>query len=230
MTTQQYNLKAVNREIFGKKTKRLRVMGQVPANISGKIKEPVAITVEAKAFSKIYQDAGETAVVYLQVGEEKQTRPTLVDSVEYNPLTKKLVHVSFRQVSLKEKVSAAVPVELIGELSVKDASVNLMHEEIEVEALPTDFPEAFEIDLALFTEIGQEFTVKELKADPEKLTLSLEPDEVLVQIQEVQQMAEEPVEAPAEEAAESVAAAEGEKPAAEQTATSDAAQADEKKE
>lgn len=209
MKNAQYQLKAEKRTLFGKKSKQLRAKGLVPANISGKVKEPVAITVPAKEFHKIYMEAGETAVVYVQVDGDKE-RPTLIDTVDYNPLTRKLIHVSFRQVDLKEKVTAAVPVELTGELTVKDASINQMFQEIEVEALPTDFPEAFTIDLAQFTEIGQEFTVAQLKADSSKLTLSLEPDEILLQVQELQQMAEEPVEEAAPvEGAEGAAPAEG---------------------
>lgn len=228
MTNEQYQLKAEKRTLFGKKSKQLRAKGQVPANISGKIDKPVAITVAAKEFHKIYMDAGETGVVYIQVDGEKKARPTLIDSVDYDPMTRKALHVAFRQVDLKEKVSAAVPVELIGELTVKDASINQMIQEIEVEALPTDFPEAFEIDLSLFTEIGQEFTVAQLKADPSKLTLDVEPDSILVQVQELQQMAEEPVEEAAP--AEGEAAAEGATPAEGGEAPAAEGAAEEKKE
>jgi large subunit ribosomal protein L25 len=211
MTNQQYQLQAEKRTLFGKKSKQLRAKGLVPANISGKINQPVAVTVPGKEFHKIYMDAGETGVVYVQVEGEKKARPTLIESVDYDPMTRKPLHVSFRQVDLKEKVTATVPVELVGELSINDASVNQIVQEIEVEALPTDFPEAFEIDLSQFTEIGQEFTVAQLKADPEKLSLALEPDEVLVQIQELQQMEEVTEEAPVAEGevAEGAAPAEG---------------------
>ncbi|MEO8581575.1 MAG: 50S ribosomal protein L25 [Patescibacteria group bacterium] len=228
MTNTQHQLKAEPRTLFGKKSKQLRNKGQVPANISGKIKVPVAITVDAKEFRKIHLDAGETAVVYIQVDGEKEKRPTLIDSVDLDVMSRKPLHVTFRQVDLKEKVTATVPVELTGELAVTDASINQMFQEIEVEALPTDFPEAFTIDLTQFTEIGQEFTVRQLKADSTKLTLSLEPDEILLQVQELQQMDEEPVEAAPAEGVEGAdgegAPADGAKPAEGE------AKADEKKE
>lgn len=208
MTTAQYNLKADKRVLMGKKVKQLRSQGMTPANISGKIKEPVAITVPTKEFIKIYNDAGETGVVYVTVEGEKSARPTLIETVDYDRMAKKILHVSFRQVDLKEKVTAMVPVELVGELTLTDASVNQMIQEIEVEALPTDFPEAFTIDLAKFTEIGQEITVKQLDYDASKLTLSAEPDDIVVQVQELQQMAEEPAaEAAPAEGAEGEAAA-----------------------
>lgn len=196
MTNEQYQLNAQKRILLGKKAKRVRAEGLIPANIFGKVASSIAISVNHKEFSKMYADAGETGVVYLQVEGEKSKRPTLIDSVEYDPMTGKALHVSFRQVDLKQKVTAVVPVELIGELAVQEASVNQMVQEIEVEALPTDFPEAFTIDLTQFTEIGQEFTVKQLSYDASKLTLSIEPDEVLLQVQELQQMAEEEVPTP----------------------------------
>lgn len=216
MTNVQHELKAEKRTLLGKKSKRVRAQGNVPANIFGKVDSSLAISVSAKEFQKIYAEAGETGVVYLFVGDEKKNRPTLIDEVEMDPLTRKVLHVSFRQVDLNEKVSAAVPIETVGELAVQEATIQLMHEEVEVEALPTDFPESFTIDLSQFTEIGQEFFVKQLDYDRTKLELSLEQDELLLQVQEVQQMAEEPVEeTPAAEGAEGEAApaAEGEKPA-----------------
>ena len=229
MTNAQHELSAKKRTLLGKKAKRLRATGEVAANIFGKVTDSTAITVNAKEFKKVYDEAGDTGVIYVQITEEKNNRPTLVDSVEIDPLSGKVLHVSLRQVNLKEKVSAAVPVELVGELTLQEASANQMVQEIEVEALPTDFPEAFTIDLSQFTEIGQEFTVKQLSYDSSKLSLSLEPDDVLVQIQELQQMAEEPVEVAPVEGAEGATPAEGAEGAA-PTTEAGAESAEEKKE
>lgn len=227
MAKAQYNLKAEERTLVGKKSKQLRAKGITPANISGKVEKSLTISVSEKEFNKIYSEAGETGVVYVQLDGEKEKRPTLIDDVHYDAMTRRVLHVSFRQVDLKEKVMAVVPVELVGELAVQEASVNQMIQEIEVEALPTDFPDAFTIDLSTFTEIGQEVTVDQLQYDKSKLTLSLEPEDIVIQIQELQQMAEEPVEevAPAEgaEGAEATPA-EGEAKPAEESA------AEEKKE
>lgn len=212
MTSTQHQLAAQKREVFGKQTKKLRNAGQIPANISGKVDQPVAITVDAKTFTKVYDEAGETAVIYVSIDGEKSNRPVLVDEVDYHPMLRVITHASLRQVDLKEKVTATVPVELVGELDINDANPLLIVEELEVEALPTDFPEAFEIDLSQFTEIGQEFTLGQLKIDTSKLTVELPEDTVLLQVQEVEQMAEVVEEAPAEgEAVEGEAAtAEGE--------------------
>ena len=199
----QHSLSADKREILGKKVKQLRRAGKLPANIFGEVKESIAITLDSKEFTRVYKDAGDTGVIYISVGEDAkvksgQARPILVDSVDIHPLTKEVLHVSLRQVDLKQKITAAIAVELVGELDVLEATTNLLHQEIEVEALPTDLLDAFEIDLSQFTEIGQEFKVSDLKFDRAKIEITLEGDEVLLQIQKVEEMAEVVEEEPAE--------------------------------
>ena len=190
MTQDKFELSVAPRSITGKKTKKLRAEGLIPANIFGEVEKSVAISISAKDFQNLQKKASETSIVYLQVEGEKDSRPTLIDEVEMNSLTGSFVHVSFRQVNLKEAVTAPVPVKLIGELGITGATAMLVREEIEVEALPTDLPEAFEIDLATFTVIGQEVAVKDLKFDRSKVKVSIEEDEKVLMIQEEEQMAE----------------------------------------
>lgn len=191
MTGQAYELQVEPRVVVGKKTKQLRAQGVLPANIFGDVKESIAVQLNAKEFRKIYNNAGETGLVHLQLGDDKKTHPVLIDEVEINPLTGSYLHVSFRQVNLKEKVTASISVELTGELSVTGATPVLLRDEIEIEALPTDLPESFTIDLGQFTEIDQEFTVAQLDFDRSKVELlEVEPDQVLLQIQAEQQMEE----------------------------------------
>lgn len=191
MTGQSYELKVQKRTLLGKKSKQLRQAGQLPANIFGDVKESIAIQVSSKDFRKMYNEAGETSVVNLHLEGESTAHPVLVDSVEIDPMSGTYLHVSFRQVNLREKVVATIPVELVGELSVNSAMTVVLREELDVEALPTDLPEAFTIDLGQFTEIGQEFTVAQLEFDRQKVELlEIEPDQVLLQVQALEQMAE----------------------------------------
>lgn len=199
------------RALFGKKVKQLRREGSVPANIFGDVKESQAITLNTREFVKVYKEAGDTSVIALSIDGETKGRPVLVDSVEYHPLHQTVMHVSFRQVNLKEKISAEVPIELINQLEIKEVTPVLLRESIEVEALPNDLPEAFEIDLAKFTEVGQEVTIAQLPYDHSKVEI-LEDDleQVVLQIQEVKQMEEVVEETPVAESAETTEQTEGE--------------------
>lgn len=197
MTSQAHDITAAVRSVLGKKTKQIRAQGMIPANIFGDIDTPQPVQLSLKEFRKLYAQVGETGLINLQLADEKKAHPVLVDSVDIDPLTGEYIHVSFRQVNLKEKITATIPVELIGELTIKEATTVLLREEIEVEALPTDLPEAFEIDLAQFSSIGDEFKVGQLEFDRDLVKLiDVESDQVLLQVQAVEQMEEVVDEAP----------------------------------
>jgi large subunit ribosomal protein L25 len=92
---------------------------------------------------------------------------------------------------------------------------------VRVECLPSDIPEAFEVDLTPLEEIESEFRVSDLKL-PKGVTLLVDPEELVVKIVHKREMKVEE-EAPVAEAAlvgEGEAAAEGEEAEAEEGAES----------
>lgn len=200
---------ANKRDLLGKKVAQLRRDGLIPANVYGVGKESEAVTINAKDFTKLYDEVGETGLVYLKIDEKNKEIPVLVGEVQYHPLSGELVHVSFKQVDLSEKISAQIPVETVGENSVPGSVVVVVKDEIEVEALPTDLPESFEVDISTLTEIGQSITFSDLNYDKSKVTLLIEAEELenpLVLLEEVKEEVEpEPTEA-AEGEAEAPAA------------------------
>ena len=103
------------RTLAGKKVGVLRRQGLIPANISGNLDKTIPVTVESRKFDKLYEEVGDTGLFYLTVNGEKADRPVLVDDVQLDPISSKVLHVVFRQVDLTEKISAEVPVELVGE-------------------------------------------------------------------------------------------------------------------
>ncbi|MDQ3008774.1 MAG: 50S ribosomal protein L25 [bacterium] len=201
------------RQVIGKKVKALRLQGLVPANVMGGDVKPTPISLGKSAFDKLYRQVGDTGLVYLTIEGEKVPRPVLLDEVSYHPVTNQAMHAVFKQVDLKEKITAEIPVELVGESGVKDGVVLLGFNTIEVEALPTDFPESFEIDISALTEVGQGITFNELVYDRSKVTLMIDEDQLdspVVTVQGAQQEVEE-----TEEPIEGEVPAESEAPAAE---------------
>lgn len=213
---EKITLKVDPRTLTGRKVKLLRRQGLVPANIFGTKTKSTAVEVKADQFMKTFRQAGETNLVYLTVGDEKDARPVLISSVQLHPVTDVPLHVDFHQVDLKQKVTANIPVELVGESpAVEDLGGVLVQlvNEIEVEALPTDLPEKFEIDLSALKAIGDAIAIKDLKVDADKIEIKNDPELQIVQAQEPQPEEEEVV---AEEAApaEGEAAQPAEEPAA----------------
>ena len=146
-------LKAEDRKLSGRKVKTIRNQGFLPGNIYGKGVKSQAVQVDKKEFGQIYKEVGETGLVTLQVGEVEH--PVLVNNVQKHPVTDEPIHIDFRQVDLKTKVTAEVPVVVIGESPAEKQGIGTVVQylnEVEVEALPADLLEKFEVDIAALHE------------------------------------------------------------------------------
>src|SRR5690349_12719969 len=111
---QRYSLSAQKRILIGKKVKQLRTQRLVPAHVFGHT-ESVNLTLDQKAFLSLLRKAGETSLIELTIEGEPKTRPVLIAQVTYHPVSGSLIHVDLQQVNLTEKVTAHVPVEMVGE-------------------------------------------------------------------------------------------------------------------
>lgn len=181
----KYELAATKRTVFGKKVKHLRSAHQIPGNVFGNT-DPTPVTMDEKQLVKMIAEAGETALVQLHIEGEEKARPILLSQILRDSVHGNILHVDLFQVDLSEKVTANVPFELVGESeAVKAGGVLLkLHDEIEVEALPSDLPEKFEIDISVLKTIGSDLKISDLVYDKDKIELKLDAGEVLVVIQE----------------------------------------------
>lgn len=190
-------LHVTTRELSGKKNKQLRQNGAIPGNVYGQKQDSEAIELNLATFNKLVAEHGDTTLLYLQVGADKQV-PTLIDEIQYNPVTSHVTHVSFKRVNLKEKVTAEIAIETVGEFELANATIILTRNVLEVEALPADLPELFEIDISGLTEIGQTLHLSDIKYDREKIKVILSEEELEAPIVIVQEVKEEVEEAPVE--------------------------------
>ncbi|MBI4084718.1 MAG: 50S ribosomal protein L25 [Candidatus Levybacteria bacterium] len=204
-------LKADARQITGKKVKKLRKEGFLPANVYGKDLKSVAIQVNLKEFQAIFKEVGETGLIDLQVNGE--TRPVLVKNLQLQYPSHMPLHADFYQVNLKEKVKAMVPVEVTGEAKAVTDKIGILLQqlsEVEVEALPNDLPENITVEVTNLATIGDQITIEQLQI-PQGVTVLTDPGQIVVKIDEpVQEEPEEVVAEEGAEAAEGEAAAEGE--------------------
>jgi large subunit ribosomal protein L25 len=164
----ELKFKATKRELLGRKIKKLRAEGLVPANLYGKKTQSVALTLKLDEFLPLFEKAGETSIVKLTVEGEKEERPVLIKNVQKNPVDGKILHVDFRQIILSEKITAMVPLETEGESPVTTQKIGIFIQtvsEIEVEALPADLPERFVIDISKLENIGDEIKVSDLQVE-----------------------------------------------------------------
>ena len=180
----KYALKAEKRKILGQKVKTLRKEGILPANIYGKKVKSLAIQIPLNEFEKVYKEAGETGIIEISVDSSK--RPVLINNVQIHPVSDLPLHVDFLQINLKEKVTAGVPVEFIGESPAEKSGLGTVVQhinEIEVEALPTNLPEKFEVDLSKLTKVNQTVLVKDLEVDTKKVKIKSDLEQILVKVE-----------------------------------------------
>ena len=162
-------LEAEKRETLGKKNKKLRTQGLVPAIIYGRKFKPVSVTINLRDFQKkiLMSDAGLNLLFTLKLkeGGKIQEIPTITRDLQINHLTDEIIHLDFMQVAMDEVLKARVPVELKGlPIGVKDSGGVLVHglREIEIKCLPGDIPEKFEIDVTNLA-IGNSLHVADLQ-------------------------------------------------------------------
>ncbi len=192
-------LKAEKRNVFGRKVGRLRKLGVIPASVYGKKIESESIQINLADFEKAFKETGETGVLELRVNGSK--KPVLIHHIQHDPITEGVLHIDFLQVNLKEKVSAEIPIDLIGESPVEKQGLGTVvkyMDEVEVEALPTDLPEKFEIDVGSLTEVDQAVYLKDLKYDKGKVEIKEDLEKIIIKVEAVK---EEKEEAPAPEVA-----------------------------
>lgn len=172
----------VRREKGKNKVNKLRAEGLVPANLYGYKSEPTDIVVNGRDFDHLIHSAAGTHVILKLVIDNGQSPTVIVKETQRNPLRDDLLHVDFLSVALDEKITAAVPVSLVGDSAgVREGGI-LQHGlwEVQVEALPTNLPDHLEIDISNLG-IGESLHASDIPLPPE-LALITSPDEVLASV------------------------------------------------
>lgn len=153
------------RDIHGKKVKSLRSEGIVPVVVYGAGMESQSAQVAEGVFEKAYRKAGRHTPLTLSVGSKK--RIAMIKEVDVDPVTHRILHVSFHAVKASDPVVTSVPIRLTGEgesLAEKEGLVVLQAiEEIEIRALPMELPDSLEVSILELKEAGDRVTVGDIK-------------------------------------------------------------------
>jgi large subunit ribosomal protein L25 len=177
-------LKAKKRNLKETKAKKLRREGILPANIYGKNIKSESIMIPLTDFNKAFKKAGETSLIEIELGKDKRT--VLISDIQTDPVTDIPLHADFKQVNLKEKVTATVPVELTGEAPAEVKGVGTLVQqvsELEVEAFPLDLPEKLIGDVSKLEEVESRILLSDLKYDHGKVGVEAADDLIIAIIQ-----------------------------------------------
>ena len=184
---------AVTKRDSAKTVKALREEGFLPAVIYGRSEESTPISINRKAFEKVYKAAGESSVVTLTGLDGNKS--ALIQQVDVHPVSGALLHADLYAIAKGQKVTVSVPLEFDGVApAVKDLGgilTKVMHE-IEIECEPTELPHAIHVDVSVLATLEDQIKVKDLKF-PKSAKVSIDMDEVVAMISVAK---EEPIEAP----------------------------------
>jgi large subunit ribosomal protein L25 len=189
----KHTIKASKRKVLGRKVKSLRRKGVLPANVYGKGVKSLAVEVDLVEFKKVFKKVGETGLI--EVAIEKQKKPVLIHNVQTDPVTDEFIHADFLQVDLKKKVTADVPVELSGEAPAEKHGLGTVVQyinEIQVEALPTDLPEKFKLDLSTLKSVDDLIAVGDIEVNKKKVSVQNDSKQILVKVEELRKEEVEP--------------------------------------
>lgn len=188
------SLKGERREDLGKGgARKARAAGHIPGVLYGHGEEPVAVSIENRAFQlALHHHEGGNAIVNLALAGTEHT--ALIRDVQYDPINHAILHLDFQRISLTEEVEVEVAVHLVGTpVGVKDGGgiLETIVREIEVRCLPTVIPGSIDVDVTRLN-IGESVHVRDLEA--EGLTILTDLDTTIATVVPPTVMEEKPAE------------------------------------
>lgn len=143
--------------------RKLRAEGRIPANIYGHGVDSVAIATDAHEFEALTSRISvENTLVELQMGGK--SRPVIIREIQRHPYKSQVLHVDFFAIRADEKIKVSVPVRVTGTAAGVKNSGGVLQQalhEVEIDVLPNEIPEAFEIDVSEL-EIGDSLHISDL--------------------------------------------------------------------
>ena len=147
-------LTAEPRDVLGKKVRRLRRQGIVPANIYGH-GSARAIQASARALDHLLAHGGRTGLITIAVDGHSET--ALLKEIQRDPRSGNLLHIEFQAVSMEEEVTSLVPLRFVGESTAVTKLGGVMthpRSDVHVTARAGDLPESIEVDLSTLVELN----------------------------------------------------------------------------
>lgn len=193
---QEILVKAETRDESGSgAVKSLRKEGILPGIVYGSGKEAQMVQLNEHDFEQLLRHhAGESLIIDLTIGKD-ETKKVLLKDVQHHPVSGRILHVDFHEISMTEKLVVEIPVELTGEpegVTQQGGVLEHLIREIEIECLPADIPELVEVDVSALM-IGDSLSVEDINIDRSKITILTAPD-VAVAAVAAPRVEEEPAE------------------------------------
>lgn len=165
------------------KAKQLRREGKLPGVFYGPKVEPIPLEVSKKDFlSRVADLEGSHLIRIKSSSPLLADRVALVKEMQFHPVTGEIVHADFYEVDLSAKIRVKVPLHFVGKAEgvVRGGILQPVVRELDVECLPMDIPEYFDVEVSSL-DIGHSLHIKDLPM-PEGVTAVSETNLTLVTV------------------------------------------------
>ncbi|HYJ14654.1 MAG TPA: 50S ribosomal protein L25 [Candidatus Limnocylindria bacterium] len=179
--------------------RRLLRAGKIPAILYGPKMAPVTLALDKKEFSRrVAGLQGSHLVRMKSAAAELAEKVALVKDMQFHPITDDVIHADFYEVDLSARIQVHVPLHFVGKAVgiVNGGILQPILREIEVECLPLDIPEFFDVDVSTL-DIGDSVHIEDLHM-PEGVVSMAEDNLALVTVVPPTVEAEAATVAPAE--------------------------------
>lgn len=153
---EKVSLTLSSRSLQGKKVRLLRKLGLTPVHLYGPGIDSYSLECRTPDLMGILEKVGTHSPVTITVDGEGDEYLAFVRETQWEPVRGELLHVDFLRAELTRRMTAEVPLSLIGESTgaaeFGGTVVQYIHS-LEVEALPLDIPAQLEIDTSALTDL-----------------------------------------------------------------------------
>ena len=138
---------------------------------------------EKKLIDLMRATADHNPLFLLKMAGTKKSRHAMIQDMDVDPVSRKVLHVDFIRILMDEKVKVMVHVELEGEaagVTSEGGVLDFITRQVEVECLPADIPGHLSLDVSeLHT--GHHLEAKNIVI-PEGIELTDDPNRVIVSL------------------------------------------------
>jgi large subunit ribosomal protein L25 len=157
--------------------------GKVPGILYGPKTQAISLEFDKREFStRIAGLEGSHLVRLKSASEALADKVALVKEMQFHPISGDVIHADLYEVDLTAKITVRVPLHFVGKAAgvVRGGILQPIVREIEVECLPLDIPQFFDVDVSEL-DIGDSVHIDKLIM-PEGVTAVSEPGLALVAV------------------------------------------------
>ncbi len=159
---------------------RIRERGHIPGVIYGSNMNSLPLEINSNELENFIRNNNNNGLVGLEVEGVNYT--VFIKEIQKDPLTNKIIHVDFQQVSQNQKINVSVPIVLKGKSLVEKGGLIVQQQlrDVDIECLAQSIPQNLELDISNFKpgdsirigdmEFGEEISITQ---DPESIIASV---------------------------------------------------------